>query len=265
MSCAGAIMNLVMNEYKYAENLVNKENLSIEDIGTKPSRTLNILARYYREIGKDDDTIKRLLLDFLQRCLQDNYKESRWIDSVFRQVKYSRKYGLKRVDGIHITKSEIDTIQLVKGKRKQKVLFTLLVIAKYYNAVSENNNNWANTDYRKVFSLANVQITTQDQGLMINELYRNNLINLSRNVGKPNRQVNFIDDKADVVLTITQLKDLGNEYLLYCGENYVHCERCGAVVRKSRNGKTRYCKKCSEIVNKEKTRERMSRIRKQNV
>ena len=113
--------------------------------------------------------------------------------------------------------------------------------------------------------MANVQITTQDQGLMINELYRNDLINLSRNVGKPNIQVNFIDDKADVVLTITQLKDLGNEYLLYCGENYVHCERCGAVVRKSRNGKTRYCKKCSEIVNKEKTRERMARIRKQNV
>ena len=265
MSCAGAIMNLVMNEYKYAENLVNKENLSIEDIGTKPSRTLNILARYYREIGKDDDTIKRLLLDFLQRCLQDNYKESRWIDSVFRQVKYSRKYGLKRVDGIHITKSEIDTIQLVKGKRKQKVLFTLLVIAKYYNAVSENNNNWANTDYRKVFSLANVQMTTQDQGLMINELYRNNLINLSRNVGKPNIQVNFIDDKADVVLTITQLKDLGNEYLLYCGENYVHCERCGAGVRKSRKGRTRYWKDGSEIGNKEKTRERMARTRKQNV
>ena len=34
-----------MNEYTYAENLLNKQDLKACDLGDKPSSTLNLLAR----------------------------------------------------------------------------------------------------------------------------------------------------------------------------------------------------------------------------
>lgn len=234
-----------MNEYTYAENLLNKQDLKACDLGDKPSSTLNLLARYYREIGKNDDEIKELLSDFLNRCLKDKYKESKWIDSIFYQVIKSKKYNLKKVDNVIVTKSEIEIIQSVKGKSRQKVLFTLLVLAKYYNAVSDKNKNWTNLEYKKIFKLANVQLSIQNQALLINDLYNCGFVNVSKNVGKPNIQVNFVDNESDTVLTITRLKDLGKEYLMFCGEDYIRCQKCGTLVKNYKNT-NKYCKTCGQ-------------------
>ena len=234
-----------MNEYTYAENLLNKQDLKACDLGDKPSSTLNLLARYYREIGKNDDEIKELLSDFLNRCLKDKYKESKWIDSIFYQVIKSKKYTLKKVDNVIVTKSEIEIIQSVKGKSRQKVLFTLLILAKYYNAVSDKNKNWTNLEYKKIFKLANVQLSIQNQALLINDLYNCRFVNVSKNVGKPNIQVNFVDNESDTVLTITRLKDLGKEYLMFCGEDYIRCQKCGTLVKNYKNT-NKYCKTCGQ-------------------
>ena len=234
-----------MNEYTYAENLLNKQDLKACDLGDKPSSTLNLLARYYREIGKNDDEIKELLSDFLNRCLKDKYKESKWIDSIFYQVVKSKKYNLKKVDNVVVTKSEMEIIQSVKGKSRQKVLFTLLVLSKYYNAVSDKNKNWTNLEYKKIFKLANVQLSIQNQALLINDLYNCGFVNVSKNVGKPNIQVNFVDNESDAVLTITRLKDLGKEYLMFCGEDYIRCQKCGTLVKNYKNT-NKYCKTCGQ-------------------
>ena len=234
-----------MNEYTYAENLLNKQDLKACDLGDKPSSTLNLLARYYREIGKNDDEIKELLSDFLNRCLKDKYKESKWIDSIFYQVVKSKKYNLKKVDNVIVTKSEIEIIQSVKGKSRQKVLFTLLVLSKYYNAVSDKNKNWTNLEYKKIFKLANVQLSIQNQALLINDLYNCGFVNVSKNVGKPNIQVNFVDNESDTVLTIARLKDLGKEYLMFCGEDYIRCQKCGTLVKNYKNT-NKYCKTCGQ-------------------
>lgn len=238
-------MDIIMNEYTYAENLINKQDLKSSDLGDKPSATLNLLARYYREIGKDDEQIKELLSDFLHRCLKDKYKESKWIDSIFYQVLKSKKYTLKKVDKVDITKTEIEVIQAVKGKSKQKVMFTLLVLAKYYNTISDKNNNWANLEYKKIFKLANVQLSIQNQALLINDLYNCGFVNVSKNVGKPNVSVNFIDNESEVILTITRLKDLGKEYLMFCGEDYIRCSKCGTIIKNYRNS-NKYCKTCGQ-------------------
>ena len=234
-----------MNEYTYAENLLNKQDLKACDLGDKPSSTLNLLARYYREIGKNDDEIKECLSDFLNRCLKDKYKESKWIDSIFYQVIKSKKYNLKKVDNVIVTKSEMEIIQSVKGKTRQKVLFTLLILAKYYNAVSDKNKNWTNLEYKKIFKLANVQLSIQNQALLINDLYNCGFVNVSKNVGKPNIQVNFVDNESDTVLTITRLKDLGKEYLMFCGEDYIRCQKCGTLVKNYKNT-NKYCKTCGQ-------------------
>ena len=139
----------------------------------------------------------------------------------------------------------MEIIQSVKGKSRQKVLFALLVLAKYYNAVSDKNKNWTNLEYKKIFKLANVQLSIQNQALLINDLYNCGFVNVSKNVGKPNIQVNFVDNESDGVLTITRLKDLGKEYLMFCGEDYIRCQKCGTLVKNYRNT-NKYCKTCGQ-------------------
>ena len=180
----------------------------------------------------------------------------------FQTYELAKKYNLKKVDNVIVTKSEMEIIQSVKGKSRQKVLFTLLVLAKYYNAVSDKNKNWTNLEYKKIFKLANVQLSIQNQALLINDLYNCGFVNVSKNVGKPNIQVNFVDNESDTVLTITRLKDLGKEYLMFCGEDYIRCQKCGVPIKKSRNGKVKYCGKCAKMIDREKAKIRMGNIRK---
>ena len=139
----------------------------------------------------------------------------------------------------------MEIIQSVKGKSRQKVLFTLLILAKYYNAVSDKNKNWTNLEYKKIFKLANVQLSIQNQALLINDLYNCGFVNVSKNVGKPNIQVNFVDNESDTVLTIARLKDLGKEYLMFCGEDYIRCQKCGTLVKNYKNT-NKYCKTCGQ-------------------
>lgn len=240
-------MNLIMNEYTYAEDLINRSYLAAEDLGKKPSATIGLLAKYYRENNKTDAEIRVLIDKFLFRCLKEKYKTSKWIECINHQIKASKKYALKRVDRVNITQSEITIIHNIKEKRTRKVMFTLLVLAKYYNQVNERNHNWVNTPLNVIFKLANSQMKILDQTLIINELYTLGLINISRNVGKFNIVVNFIDDNSnsETVLTITQLRDLGKEYLLYTGENFIRCIRCGALV-KPKTTWQKYCVKCQK-------------------
>ena len=137
-----------------------------------------------------------------------------------------------------------------------------MVLAKYYNAVSDKNKNWTNLEYKKIFKLANVQLSIQNQALLINDLYKCGFVNVSKNVGKPNIQVNFVDNESDGVLTITRLKDLGKEYLMFCGEDYIRCQKCGIPIKKSKNGKVKYCGKCAKMIDREKAKIRMENIRK---
>lgn len=46
----------------------------------------------------------------------------------------------------------------------------------------------------------------------------------------------------------------------YKGEKYIRCADCGVLV-KNTNGKRRYCKGCADIVDKEKARMRMQKLR----
>lgn len=61
-------------------------------------------------------------------------------------------------------------------------------------------------------------------------------------------------------LFVSDFRKLGYEWRLYQGENYIRCAGCGILV-KNTNGRRRFCKECGEQANKEKSRERMKKIR----
>lgn len=54
--------------------------------------------------------------------------------------------------------------------------------------------------------------------------------------------------EGEPVLKITELRDLGYQYLQFLGkENFIRCAKCGRLVKKMGNRKL-YCKNCAKAV-----------------
>ena len=118
-----------------------------------------------------------------------------------------------------------------------------------------NNNNWVNRKDNEIFSLANITLTTKRQSLLINDLWTMQYIGYSRVVDNININVKIVDNESPTVLYISDFRNLGNQYMRYCGEKYIECECCGKVV-KEKHGKQRYCTECATEIDRQKSLER---------
>lgn len=241
--------NIVLNERACAEYAL--DNLSL---GAKPIETLGRVARYYYSIGYKKKDIGSLLEDFMLKC-DPAINIVKWQAAIDRQVSNADKYELIDISGISITRAEIDKIQQIDGKLLQRLMFTMLCLAKYGNAVNPKNNNWVNKKDKEIFSLANISLTTKRQSLMINDLWTMQYIGFSRVVDNININVKIIDDSSPTVLYISDFRNLGNQYMRYCGEKYIECECCGKVVKEN-HGKQHYCNECAIEIDRQKSLER---------
>ena len=241
--------NIVLNERACAEYAL--DNLSL---GAKPIETLGRVARYYYSVGYKKKDIGSLLEDFMLKC-DPTTNIVKWQAAIDRQVSNADKYELIDISNVSITKAEIDKIQQIDGKLLQRLMFTMLCLAKYSNAINPKNNNWVNKKDKEIFSLANISLTTKRQSLMINDLWTMQYIGFSRVVDNININVKIIDDGSPTVLYISDFRNLGNQYMRYCGEKYIECECCGKVVKEN-HGKQHYCNECAIEIDRQKSLER---------
>lgn len=243
------MINIVLNEKACAEYAL--DNLSL---GIKPLETLGRVARYYYSEGYKKREIGDLLEDFMLKC-DPTINIVKWQGTIDRLVSASDKYELIDIPGVFITKDEMNKIRQIDGKMLQRLMFTMLCLAKYGNAISDSNNNWVNRRDKDIFNLANVTITTKKQSLMINDLWNMGYIGYSRVVDNVNINVKIVNDDSPVELFIGDFRNLGNQYMRYCGEKYIECECCGKVVKQN-NNMHKYCKECAAEINREKTIQR---------
>lgn len=231
---------IIMNEREWAECA-----LRTLAIGDDPVFTLNILAKYYHARGCDRATITRLLRDFLLRC-EPMINIDMWTGIIESRAANAKKYPLVEVNSIDITESEFAVIKSANGSQKQRVLFTLLCLAKFLNASRDKNRNWVNVSYREIFQCAGITLSKDRQAVLIGDLWREGFVKLSHIVDNTNVNVSFIDQSSPVCLTIYDLRNLGNQYLRYLGEPYIECQECGITIRK-RSNRQKYCRRCSRL------------------
>ena len=237
--------NIVLNEKSCAEEAI--KNMSL---GKKPTETLSRIARYYFGEGYRKQEIGNMLEDFMLKC-DPTINIVKWQDTIDRIVKSSDKYDLIDIPGVFITKSEMKKIRQIDGKLRQRLMFTILCLAKYANAINPSNNNWVNRKDREIFSLANITITTKRQSLLINDLWTMGYIGYSKVVDNVNINAKIIDDDSPVELFIGDFRNLGNQYMRYCGEKYIECQSCGIVIKPTKNVQ-KYCKECAVEVDRQK-------------
>lgn len=255
-------MNLILDECKYAEDILDKKIVC-----TDPYKVLLYIAKYYKSIGLNKTKTRKKIDAFIIGC-NPNASMSRWNDSIERAIKYAWKYKPVRMDGIHISEQELQTIGSIRSAQTQRLAFTLLCVAKYCDAVSGSDKHWANMDDSEIARLACITTAVRAQSAMYRDLMERGLIEFSQKIDNLNVRVLFVSDGPDAMV-VTDTRNLGYQYMMHCGDkNCFVCENCGAVVRAPAGGKGRprkYCKMCYEDVDRKKSLERMRAIREPRV
>ena len=234
-------MTIVLNEHEWAEEMITSRSL-----GKKPYETLCRVARYYLDNGIPKKEVRRMLDTFLIQC-DPTASLPRWANSLDAALAHALKYEAIEMDGVDITKPEMERIDALQGKQTRRLAFTLLCLAKYWNAVSKKTDGWVNSKDSEIMRMANINTSIKRQSLMFHSLNECGMIQFSKKVDNTNVRVCFIED-GETVLHISDFRNLGYQYLKYHGGEYFTCENCGVVdkVAKSERGRPKkYCRECA--------------------
>lgn len=248
-------MSLILNEVEYAEDII-----SGSDLGKSPATALRYVARYLYQIRgcKRNEVRKKIEQLLIQRePFLPILKWSKTLDTI---AKTADKYPLIVLDSIDITEDEMRCIKSFDGMQRQKLTFTLLCAAKYWNAVRATNNSWVNTPDKEIMKMANICPTVEKQCELYRSLRDDGLLQFSKRVDNLNVRVTFVMDDSPVVLRITDTRNLGYQYSAYCGGPYFQCESCGLTIRRTSNAQ-KYCKDCAGEVHSAQTAQSMARSR----
>lgn len=235
-------VNIILNEKDYAQ-----ECLKNKTFNEKPFLTLSILAKYYYHcLGYRKKKITDLLIEFMSKYYPryDCNKES-WDNNIEKIASNVGKYSLFEIDGIWITKAELQVIENINNKVLERLAFTMLCLAKLSNIKNPKNNGWVNYDAKTIFSLARISSSVTNRYERLGQLYQLNLLELPKRNDNLSNRVTYINDDSDRVLFISDFRELGYEYLKYKGENFTHCRECDILMRNNKFGTKQYCNKCS--------------------
>ena len=237
-------MSVVLNEAKEAERI-----LEYGEVGSKPTATLFLLAKYFRQ--KNNMTKEQTVSELNSFMIHyyKNYNPALWEDIIEDISKKPGKYSLREIDHIEITHKEIETINTVPRLPHRKLLFSMLCYARLYNKLAENNNGWINTDIKEVYRVSRVTVKhREDKFLFLNDLESDGLISFSKKNDNLNIKVNFVDSESldDIAMIIEDFRELGYEYLNYIGDGkFIRCKDCHRLTRSMSNKKT-YCNVCAK-------------------
>lgn len=239
-------MSIVLNEHYYAEQAIQTRSL-----GKKPSETLSRVARYYIDScgSSTKKTIRSKLDLFLLQC-DSTASIPKWSKMLDFATDWAFKHEAIQIDSIAITKPEMDKIDSLDGKQIRRLAFVLLCLSKYWNIVNSQNDNWVNSKDNEIMAFANINTSIRRQCAMYATLRDAGLIQFSKKVDNTNVRVCFAED-GEAAMVITDLRNLGYQYLKYHGEPYFECTNCGITTKisnpENRNSswKQKYCRDCA--------------------
>lgn len=232
------MIEIILDEKQWCEDMISQCNL-----GRNPPGTLSRLAKYYYSQGLRRRDLARALEEFLLRCSAET-NVVRWQETIDNCVKQADRRPLIHIDYIPITVSELEQIESLQSSVAQRVMFTMLCLAKYRMAVNPKNDGWISYESKDIFSLANVKMQSARQYAVLNELLMADMLRTSKIVDNISMRVQIIDN-GEEALRVIDFRNLGNQYMQRIDSSrYVECANCGLIVRKGSNSQ-RYCKDCA--------------------
>lgn len=249
-------MNIVLDEHRWAEQMIYDKSL-----GKKPFETLSRVAKYYIDKDYDKSHTRSMLDIFLLQC-DPTASLTKWSDTLDNAVNRALKYEAILIDSINITEAEMSILESISSKQSQRLAFTLLCLAKYWDIVNPNGDHWVNNKDNEIMAMANINTSIKRQSLMYHNLKECGLIQFSKKIDNTNVRVLFMNNNSPVAMRIADFRNLGYQYLLYHGEPYFQCESCGLTIKKQepfRGRPQKYCRDCAIAI---KTRQSVNAVMK---
>lgn len=237
-------MSIILKENEWAEQMIQSRTL-----GKKPSETLCRVARYYLDNGYTKKEVRNKLDTFLIQC-EPTASLTKWSDSLDYAVTRACKYKAIDIEYIEITDIEMEKIYDLKSKQIQRLAFTLLCLAKYWQIVIPSGDYWVNNKDNEIMALANINTSIKRQSLMYWTLREAGMIQFSRKIDNTNVKVCFAEE-GNVVYRVSDFRNLGYQYLKYRGEPYFECQNCGITTKYNdplKGRKQKYCKTCASEI-----------------
>ena len=254
---------MIMNEKEKVENLIKLGGFS-------PSNNyyeVRLIVRYF--ITEKNMTIKEEIIQTVKDILKDKmdgYYEWEWEDKIedYTKEELKNQTKLSDINVIYTTQEEIDIIRKLKTPYQRKLLFTLLMYARYVSIKMGEDKEWINRKQEEIFKSANLDNLSQaDQDYIVADLIDLGLVSYDYKVDSLNLKLNCLHNDGDIVLWINSFEDLGNyieNYLKVTYGGYKVCEVCGKPYKpKAKDYSSKYCNSCKKIVIKERDRARKTK------
>ena len=236
------VQTIVLDEIKYA-----KERLRDNDIGNSLYYTLTVIAKYYywREGFKKKQTV-RMLFDFLAKSYpRYEMNEADWKVTVDKIVDKAKRNEPYEITGVKVTKTEMQKIEAIHNKLLERLMFTMLCVAKFNNIKNKKNRGWVNLSSKELFKYARISCGAEEREVRIGQLWQMGLLEFSKRNDNLNCRVTFIDDDSEEELFVDDFRELGYEYRLYRGEPFIRCAECNILTPADKAGNKKYCRNCS--------------------
>lgn len=244
-------MDLILNEKQYVEKMLELGDCSPKDLGAN----IALLTRYMYQENYTQKEIYNGIEEFATKVDSD-FDINNWYSFIDKCISKAKKRDLLNIDYVPITQKELDTIKEIKNPARERLAFTLLVIAKFNNLKSETNNNWINYSMDVYFNLARVTCKVDDRPYMIYDLKEAGLVEVSKKITRFNIRITFVDNESDPVLKITDMRELGYQYQNLGPKSKIKlCKRCGKPYKiKSSKARNPYCTDCQNRDTKDNTK-----------
>lgn len=255
----------VFDGLSYAKNVINDHSIDENNA----NEHMKMLAKYNFHIeNMNDDENYRSIVEYMKTYWK-GFAEAAYEKEITDFVKEAHKLGFKDIETIKITKKELDFIATLDNIRLEKIAFVMLCIAKYKCYYRDNPNYWIDWNLNAISKLARVHVTKKENLLLYRQLVLAGAIESNSGKTKLYEHILFVsdgqDDKVVLELSENDYKELAYTYLYYKNgfSGYVHCERCGRLVKQKSN-RQKFCDECAAITHREQKTE-SERKRRQNV
>lgn len=235
---------IVFDEKKYAEEILANR----DDGKNTTQRQFNILAKYYSYLGYTDAEITRLLIQFGDDK-EGSFNEvvnERKLSNALRSVQYPLRVGRK----VELTVNEISILLEIQDINVRKVLFVILVVAKYFMS---NNFVAYRGELTDLFKLAKLShLTKPMKQSIIHTLGSLGYIDADFRYGY--YHILFYDpEDKDVYITIDDFDDIMKFFPLAC-------QSCGKLMF-GKPKRRMICDVCYEKKLRVDNREKVRRFR----
>ena len=221
-----------MIKFKFNEtrDIINEVESNLMDF-SNPRKVIWTLALYYIQIKNcNEKEVFQKIIDYISERDSDFYYEQ-YLNDINKCIKKAKKYEIKNIDKIIITKSEMDVIQSFNDIKKEKIVFVLIALAKYFNALYGNDRDCCFAKTRDIFKYARVVIPANERDYYLHFAYESGVLLPNFSVGSNMQLVGVVshdEEESALVLDEYDYKELAYAYLNYKNGGYKRCKECGA-------------------------------------